>query len=63
MAGRWLLGGTVGVGKLAFAVLIGPLVHYFLPLWTVDTGVPEDAPTPMVLKNSVSLSGVRSSLR
>ena len=23
----WLLGGTVGIGTLLFAVLIGPLVH------------------------------------
>ncbi len=27
----WLLGGTVGIGTLAFTVLIGPLVHIFLP--------------------------------
>ncbi|HEY9472401.1 MAG TPA: hypothetical protein VIS06_00980 [Mycobacteriales bacterium] len=27
----WLLGGTVGVGTLAFAIAIGPLVHYFIP--------------------------------
>jgi uncharacterized membrane protein YczE len=28
----WILGGTVGVGTVLFAVLIGPLVHFFLPL-------------------------------
>lgn len=28
----WLLGGTVGVGTVLFAVLIGPLVHVALPL-------------------------------
>lgn len=28
----WLLGGTVGVGTVLFAVLIGPLVHLALPL-------------------------------
>jgi uncharacterized membrane protein YczE len=27
----WLLGGTVGVGTVLFAVTIGPLVHFFLP--------------------------------
>jgi uncharacterized membrane protein YczE len=27
----FLLGGSVGVGTLAYAVLIGPLVHYLLP--------------------------------
>ena len=34
----WLLGGTFGVGTLAFAFGIGPLVQFFLPRWTV---VPE----------------------
>jgi uncharacterized membrane protein YczE len=38
----WLLGGTVGVGTLAFAVFIGPLVQVFLPRWTIETGIPED---------------------
>jgi len=28
----WLLGGTVGIGTVLFAVLIGPLVHAALPL-------------------------------
>lgn len=31
----WLLGGTVGIGTLAYALAIGPLVHVFLPLFTV----------------------------
>jgi uncharacterized membrane protein YczE len=31
----WLLGGTVGIGTVLFAVAIGPLVHYFLPKLTV----------------------------
>ncbi|KAF2419311.1 hypothetical protein [Microbacterium sp. B35-30] len=29
----WLLGGTVGIGTVLFAVLIGPLVHVALPLF------------------------------
>ncbi|WP_322408906.1 hypothetical protein [Microbacterium invictum] len=29
----WVLGGTVGVGTLVFAVTIGPLVHITLPLF------------------------------
>jgi uncharacterized membrane protein YczE len=29
----WLLGGTVGVGTVLFAVGIGPLVQFFLPLF------------------------------
>jgi uncharacterized membrane protein YczE len=32
----WLLGGTVGIGTVLFALLIGPLVHIALPL--LDTG-------------------------
>ena len=39
----WLMGGTFGIGTVAFAVAMGPLVHFFLPRWTVDTGVPEDS--------------------
>jgi len=39
----WLLGGNVGIGTLVFVFLIGPLVQFFLPLCTVDTGRPEDA--------------------
>lgn len=38
----WLLGGTVGVGTVLFAVLIGPLVHIALPL--LDTRRPDSAP-------------------
>ena len=34
----WLLGGTVGIGTMLFAVLIGPLVHVALPL--LDTRRP-----------------------
>jgi uncharacterized membrane protein YczE len=38
-----LMGGTFGVGTVAFALLIGPLVQFFLPRWSIDTGRPEDA--------------------
>jgi uncharacterized membrane protein YczE len=38
-----LLGGTFGVGTIAFALFIGPLVQLFLPRWSIDTGRPEDA--------------------
>jgi uncharacterized membrane protein YczE len=31
----FLLGGTVGIGTLVYAVCIGPLVHLLLPLFTV----------------------------
>ena len=28
-----LLGGTVGIGTVAYALLIGPLAHVFVPLF------------------------------
>ena len=31
----FLLGGTAGVGTVVYAVAIGPLVHLFIPLFTV----------------------------
>ncbi|MFP3914883.1 MAG: YczE/YyaS/YitT family protein [Actinomycetota bacterium] len=33
----WMLGGTFGVGTVAFAVFIGPLVQFFLPRLHIDT--------------------------
>ena len=35
----WLLGGTVGVGTLLYAVAIGPVVHALLPRLTVSRPV------------------------
>lgn len=35
LAVGWILGGTVGVGTVVFALAIGPLVHVFLPRLTV----------------------------
>lgn len=51
----WLLGGNVGIGTLAFALLIGPLCGYTIPLFavrrradgTTPGGVPDrDIPHP-----------------
>jgi uncharacterized membrane protein YczE len=40
----WLLGGTVGVGTIAFALAIGPLAHVFLRLLTLpDQAEPHPA--------------------
>lgn len=36
----WMLGGTFGVGTVAFAVFIGPLVQFFLPRLHVDISGP-----------------------
>ncbi len=38
----WLLGGTVGVGTLLYAVAIGPLVQIMLPLFTIAEPAPTD---------------------
>lgn len=35
LATGWLLGGSVGVGTLLYAVSIGPLAHFFIPRLTV----------------------------
>ena len=35
LAAGWLLGGTVGVGTVLYAVSIGPLVHLLLPRLTI----------------------------
>ncbi|MFJ9554564.1 YitT family protein [Nocardiopsis sp. NPDC101807] len=40
-----LLGGTVGVGTVVFAVAIGPLAHLFLPLLRMPDETPE-TPAP-----------------
>jgi uncharacterized membrane protein YczE len=40
----WLLGGTVGMGTVLFAVLIGPLVHLALPLLRTNDRIAPLAP-------------------
>ena len=40
----FLLGGTVGIGTLAYAIGIGPLVQPLLSTFTVPAPVPERAP-------------------
>lgn len=35
LAAGWLLGGVVGLGTVAYALAIGPLVHVLLPRFTV----------------------------
>ncbi len=37
----WLLGGTVGVGTVLYALAIGPLAHVFVPLLVRGERVPE----------------------
>jgi uncharacterized membrane protein YczE len=42
----WLLGGTVGVGTVIYAISIGPLVHYLLPRLTVAESVRPESQVP-----------------
>ncbi|WP_396454213.1 YitT family protein [Actinomadura sp.] len=46
LAAGWLLGGTVGVGTLLYAVAIGPLTHVFLPMLTIKDRAAGPAPAP-----------------
>jgi uncharacterized membrane protein YczE len=39
----WLLGGTVGVGTVVYALSIGPLAHVFIPLFARSRPTPEGA--------------------
>ncbi|MET7707853.1 hypothetical protein [Micromonospora sp. NPDC005413] len=41
----WLLGGTVGLGTVAYALAIGPLAQLFMPLFAVPGPAAPDAPT------------------
>lgn len=41
LAAGWVLGGTVGIGTIAFALAIGPIVHLSLPRLALA-----DAPSP-----------------
>jgi len=46
LAVGWLLGGTVGVGTLLYAVAIGPIAHALLPVLTVRPRPPLPPPPP-----------------
>jgi len=35
LATGWMLGGTVGIGTIIYALAIGPIVHRTLPLFTI----------------------------
>jgi uncharacterized membrane protein YczE len=43
LAVGWLLGGTVGLGTVLYALLIGPVVQFFLPILTVPLAHPTSA--------------------
>lgn len=44
LAGGWALGGSVGVGTVAYALAIGPLAHLFIPLFTIGDALPSTPP-------------------
>jgi uncharacterized membrane protein YczE len=46
LAVGFLLGGTVGVGTVVYALAIGPLAHLFIPLFTVPPTAPPPGPRP-----------------
>ena len=51
LAVGWLLGGTVGIGTLLYAVAIGPLAHVFIPLLKVER-------SPRVVRHGVEVECV-----
>ncbi len=61
----WLLGGNVGFGTLAFALLVGPLVHIAMPLLVIrDTrGVSATTGADSTAGASSVGAGVAGSLR
>jgi uncharacterized membrane protein YczE len=46
LAAGWLLGGNVGIGTLAFALLIGPLCGWAIPLFAIKRAERADAAAP-----------------
>jgi uncharacterized membrane protein YczE len=46
LAVGWLLGGTVGVGTVLYAVSIGPLAQYFIPRLTLPPRQPPGVAVP-----------------
>ena len=46
LATGFLLGGTVGIGTIAYALAIGPLAHVFIPVFSVRGAEPAPALAP-----------------
>lgn len=62
LAVGWLLGGTVGIGTAAYALLIGPLAHRFIPLLAIKTkdGAAQPAPKPKQQRGRASAGRLAS---
>lgn len=59
----WALGGQVGLGTVAFVLLVGPLVHLAMALLRVPGGEPEATPVPRRTPFALSAwspSGIRA---
>lgn len=52
----WLLGGTAGVGTVAYALAIGPLANLFIPLFTVPA-TPSTTAFPTAAAGPIPLPG------
>jgi uncharacterized membrane protein YczE len=48
LAAGWILGGTVGVGTVLYAVCIGPLAQFFLPVFEVRGRRPEPVEVDLI---------------
>ncbi|MDT0170652.1 hypothetical protein [Pseudarthrobacter sp. BRE9] len=48
----WLLGGSVGLGTVVYALAIGPLVHVLLPIFMVPAPMPKAAGDAQAAKAS-----------
>ncbi|MCP2329277.1 putative membrane protein YczE [Hamadaea flava] len=53
----WLLGGTVGLGTLLYALTIGPLVHRLIPLFTLSKGNDHASPQRHPRQHATQPSG------
>lgn len=53
----WLLGGTVGIGTVVYALGIGPLAQIFVPMLAVDRGRRQPHATPV---SEVAIVGPRA---
>jgi uncharacterized membrane protein YczE len=49
LAVGWVLGGTVGVGTVLFALAIGPLTQVFLPVFAHGRVIPSRQPVPVAV--------------
>jgi uncharacterized membrane protein YczE len=58
LAVGWLMGGVVGLGTILYAVMIGPVVQVFLPIFTVP--LEASAPLETTHRESAVPSGVES---